>query len=94
MLSRCLLKVRCGSRITPKYLYWCTKSIEVVFLAGKMKLEFLENPSATLLGYSRISNLFQAYFWDFFEIACWYWPDLARIQASKLGLGRISLNFK
>ena len=25
--------------------------------AGKMKLEFLENPSLTLLGYSRLSNL-------------------------------------
>ena len=52
--------------------------------AGKMKLEFLENPSSTLLGFSRISNLFQAYFWDFLEIACWCWPDLARIQATKL----------
>ena len=62
--------------------------------AGKMKLEFLENPSSTLLGFSRIFNLFQAHFWDFLEIACWYWPDLARIQASKLGLGRNSLNFK
>ena len=56
--------------------------------AGKMKLEFLENPR------SRISNLFQAHFWDFVEIACWYWSDLARIQATKLGLGRSSLNFK
>ena len=62
--------------------------------AGKMKLEFLENPSSTLLEISRISNLFQAHFWDFLEIACWYWPDLARIQPTKLGLGRISLNFK
>ena len=62
--------------------------------AGKMKLEFLENPSSTLLGYSRISNLFQAHFLDFLEIACRYWPNLARIQANKLGLGRISLNFK
>ena len=33
--------------------------------AGKMKLEFLENPSSTFLGYSRISNLIQAYLWDF-----------------------------
>ena len=51
----------------------------------------------SLLGYSRISNLFQAHFWDFLEIACWYWPDLARIQASKLGLGITSngnMNFK
>ena len=62
--------------------------------ARKMKLEFLENPSSTLLGYSRISNLFQVHFLDFLEIACWYWPDLARIQATKLGLSRISLNFK
>ena len=62
--------------------------------AGKMKLEFIESASSTLLGYSRISNLFQAHFWDFLGIACWYWPDLARIQATKLGLGRISLNFK
>ena len=36
----------------------------------------------------------EAHFWDFLEIACWYWPDLARIQAAKLGLGTISLNFK
>ena len=33
--------------------------------AGKMKLEFLENPSSTLLGYSRISNLTQAHFLGF-----------------------------
>ena len=33
--------------------------------AGKMKLEFLENPSSTLLGYSRISNLIQAHFFGF-----------------------------
>ena len=65
-----------------------------LFPAGKMKLEFLENPSSTLLGNSRISNLFQAHFLDFLEIACWYWPDLARIQATMLGLGRSSLNFK
>ena len=26
-------------------------------VAGEMKLEFLENPRSTLLGYSRISNL-------------------------------------
>ena len=64
------------------------------FPAGKMKLEFLENPSSTLLGYSRISNLIQAHFWDFLEIACWYWPDLAIIQVTKLGLGRISLNLR
>ena len=32
--------------------------------AGKMKLEFLENLSSTLLGFSRISNLIQAHFWD------------------------------
>ena len=38
--------------------------------AGKMKLDFLENPSSTLLGYSKISNLIQACFWDFLEIAC------------------------
>ena len=62
--------------------------------AGKMKLEILDNPSSTLLGYSRISNLFQAHFWDLPEIACWYWPDLAKIQATKLGLGIISLNFQ
>ena len=62
--------------------------------AGKMKLEFLENPSSTLLGYSTISNLIQPPFWDFLEIACWYWPDLAIIQANKLGLRRISLNLK
>ena len=55
---------------------------------------FLENPSSTLLGYSRISNLIRAHFWDFLEIACWYWPDLAIIQATKLGLGIISLNYK
>ena len=56
-----------------------------------MKLEFLENPSSTLLGYSRISNLIQAHdhFRDFLEIACWYWLDLTIIQATKLGLGRI-----
>ena len=66
----------------------------VVTPAGKVKLEFLENPNITLLGYSRISNLIQAHFWDFLEIACWYWPDLAIIQATKLGLGRISLNFR
>ena len=63
-------------------------------VARKMKLEFLENPSSILLEYSRISNLFQAHFWDFLEIACWYLPDLARIQATKLRSGRISLNFK
>ena len=63
-------------------------------LQEKWKLEFLENPSSTLLGYSKISNLIQAYFWDFLEIACWYWPDLAIIQATKLGLSRISLNFR
>ena len=45
--------------------------------AGKMKLEFLENRSS-FLGY----NLIQAHFWDFLEIACWYWPDFAIIQAS------------
>ena len=74
---------------------WCMglehTLIECVPPAGKMKLELLENPSSTLLGYSRISNLIQAHFWDFLEIACWYWPDLAIIQATKLGLGRISL---
>ena len=62
--------------------------------AGKMKLEFLENTSSTLLGYSRISNLFQAHFWDFLEIACWHWPDLAIIQADNLEIGRINLNFR
>ena len=59
-----------------------------------MKLEFLENPSLILLGYSRISNLIQAHFLDFLEIAGWFWPDLAIIQATELGLGRISLNFR
>ena len=63
-------------------------------IAGKMKLEFLENPSSNLLGYSRISNLIHAHFWEFLEIACWYWPDLAIIQAPKLGLGIISLKYK
>ena len=62
--------------------------------AGKMKLEFLESPSSTLLGCSRISNLIQAYLWDFLEIACWYWPYLAIIQATKFGLGGISLNLR
>ena len=61
--------------------------------AGKKMLEFLENPISTLLGYSRISNLIQAHFWDFHGIACWYWPDLAIFQADKLGIGRINLNF-
>ena len=61
---------------------------------GKNEVRILENPSSTLLGYSRISNLIQAHFWDFLEIACWYWPDLAIIQATKLGLGRISLSFR
>ena len=42
-----------------------TVSFHTPLPAGKMNLEFLENPSSTLLGYSRISNLFQAYFWDF-----------------------------
>ena len=59
-----------------------------------MKLEFLENPSSTLLGYSRLSNLIQAHFWDFLEIPCWYWPDLAIFQADNLGRGRINLNFR
>ena len=59
--------------------------------AGKMKLEFLENPRSSLLGFSRISNSFQTHFLDFLEIACCYWPDLARIQATKLGLSRISI---
>ena len=62
--------------------------------AGEMKLEFLENPSSTLLGYSRISNSIQAHFWDFLEIACWYWPDLAIFQADQLGIDRINLNFR
>ena len=57
--------------------------------AGKMKLEFLENPSSTLLGYSRISNLILAHFLDFLD-----WPTLTIIQATKIGLGRISLNFR
>ena len=60
----------------------------------KIKLEFLENPSSTWLGYSRIPNLIQAHFWDFLEIACWYWPDLAIFAADKLGIGRINLNFR
>ena len=59
--------------------------------AGNMHL-VLENSSSTLLEYSRISYLIQAYFWDFLEIACWYWPDLAIMQANKLGLGR--MNFR
>ena len=59
-----------------------------------MKLEFLEKTSSTLLGYSRISKLIQAHFWDFLEIACWYWPDLAIFQADNLGIGRINLNFR
>ena len=33
--------------------------------AGKVKLEFLENPSSTLLGYSRISNLNSSSFLGF-----------------------------
>ena len=56
-----------------------------------MKLDFLENPSSTLLGYSRISNLIEAHF---LEIACWYLSDLAIVQATKLELDRISLNFR
>ena len=59
-----------------------------------MKLEFLENPSSSLLGYSRISNFIQAHFWDFLKIASWYWPDLAIFQADKLGISRINLNFR
>ena len=70
----------------------CTDPESAPNPAGKMKLEFLESPSSIFLGYSRISNSIQAHFWDFLEIACWYWPDLATIQATKLGLGRISLN--
>ena len=62
--------------------------------AGKTKLEFLENPSSTLLGYSRISNLIQAHFWDFLEIASCYWSDLVISHADKLGIGRINLNFR
>ena len=62
--------------------------------AGKMKLEFLENPSSTLLGFSRISNLIQAHALDSLVIVCWYWPDLAIFQADKLGIGRINLNFR
>ena len=57
-------------------------------------LEFLDNLSSTLLGYSRISNLIQAHFCDVLEIACWYWPDLAIFQADKVGIGRIHLNFR
>ena len=88
-------EIHCSPGILPHIsfsLIYALHGIETP--AGKMKLEFLENPSSTLLGYPRISNLFQAHFWDFLEIACWYWPDLARIQSTKLGLGRISLNFK
>ena len=59
-----------------------------------MKLEFLECPSSISLGYSRISNLIQAHFLDFLEIACWYWPGLAIIQANKPGMCRIKLNFR
>ena len=54
--------------------------------AGKVKLKFLENPNSTLLGYSRISNLIQAHFLNFLEIACLYWPDSAIIQGTKLCL--------
>ena len=36
----------------------------------------------------------QAHFWDFLEIACWYWPDLAKFQADKHGISRINLNFR
>ena len=57
-----------------------------------MKLEFLDNPSSTLLGYSRISQLIQAHFLDFLEIACWYWPYLAIFQADELGIGRINIS--
>ena len=52
--------------------------------AGNMKLEFLENRRSTLLGYLRISNLFQAHFWDFPEIACWHWPDLREFKLLSL----------
>ena len=45
---------------------WIVVIIVVIIVYRKMKLEFLENPSSTLLGFSRISNLFQAHFWDFF----------------------------
>ena len=44
----------------------CTQSFRYNVLI--IKDEFLENPSSTLLGFSRISNLFQAH-WDFLEIA-------------------------
>ena len=89
-------------RFPPKFFFFLEKFLEnkdwqlfvFTFPAGKIKLDFLENPSSTLLGYSRMSNLIQAHFWDFLEIACWYWPDLAIIQATKLGLARISLNFR
>ena len=37
---------------------------------GKMKLEFLENPSSSILEFSLISNLIQAHFWDFLKKAC------------------------
>ena len=59
-----------------------------------MKLEFLENPSSTLLRYSKICNLIQAHFWDFLKIACCYWPYLEIFQAHKLGIGRINLNVR
>ena len=53
--------------ITPIVIFaWVSRFMP----AGKMKYEFFENPSSTLLGYSRISNLIQAHFWDFLEIVC------------------------
>ena len=58
------------------------------------KSDVLENPSKVELGFSRISNLIQVYFWDFLEIACWYWPNFAIVQATELGLGRNTLNFR
>ena len=61
--------------------------------AGKMKLAFLENPSSTFAWIFKNIQLTPSSFLGLCEIACWYWPDLARIQATKLGLGRISLNF-
>ena len=74
-----------------------SKNVRLKFISlscRKNEVRFFENPSSTLLGYSRISKLSQAQLWDFLEIACWYWPYLAIIQATKLGLGRISLNFR
>ena len=88
--TREVLGVRAPGSSTPPpplrgaTLHQLTPDVWAHFLQEKMKLEFLEKPSSTLLGYSRISNLIQAHFWDFLEIACWYWPDLAIFQADTM----------